>query len=369
MRTFLFAAVLASLVPATAAAQDGLPRATTIARQNQATNDAMEFLRFQAKKIKDPAIATATKDILENPAPTFMTLWPDAAARAQARQQLVDAGLLSADVTVDALFPPLKNALTAPAPFWVAPAGDPRHHHGYPGGLAVHTAFNLQAALDLARNYRQRYDVRLDPDLVIAGPTLHDAMKPWAFQWQEDGSITAQPSIADTGSHHIFGIAEALHRGMPNRLVVTIASAHDAPTGATAARVVGYLRAAAILARVDPVAKGLLVHEEGSGWALASLPPIEATVNHLADHDYVLTDPAAAAETAALDELAVAAMKKEGIAGYPARLNWMRHRIHAKVSGVRIYGWLVEGGPDRVAEELKKRSIPFIDKHDVPPTR
>ncbi|HVO29142.1 MAG TPA: metal-dependent phosphohydrolase [bacterium] len=367
MRTRLVALALllaaASSLPRAARAQDGLARAQALAKQSTDARDAMETLRFQAGKIQDPALKAAAKDLLENPAPTFMQAWPDAAAREKVRGALVEAKLLAPDVSVDLLFPPLANALKAPAPFDVAPAGDPQHHHGYPGGLAVHTAFNVQAALDLARNYRNRYGVVLDPDLVIAAPLLHDCMKPWAFQWKRDGTITAQPKIADTGSHHIFAIAEAIHRGLSPTFVVALASAHDTPTGDTAPRVVGYLRAAAILAGVDPVEKGILVRD-GEAWRLAALPPLEATVNHLSDHDYVLLDPAAALEADALDRLARDAAKKEGLVVDDARLRWMRHRIHQKISGVQIYAWLVDGGDERVAAELKKHAVPLLDKKD-----
>lgn len=364
MRFAAFAVAL-FLVPAAARAQEGLARADTLARQNQQAKDALAFVQFQAGKIHDPALKTATADLLANPAPTFMTAWPDAAAREDARKQLADAGLIAADVTAEALFPPLKNALKAPQAYLTAPAGTPDHHHGYPGGLAVHSAFNLQAALDLGRNYRGRYGVTLDPDLLIAAPILHDVMKSWAFQWKADGSITPQSTIAATGSHHVFGIAEALHRGLSPRFVVTLASAHDAPAGDTAARVVGYLRAAAILAKVDPIAGGLL-KKEGDAWSLASLPPIEATVNHLSDHDYVFTDPAAAIVAATLDRLGQSAAKTAVITADETRLRWMRHRVHTRLSGVQIYAWILDGGDDRVSEELTKRAIKLVDKNDLP---
>jgi hypothetical protein len=52
------------------------------------------------------------------------------------------AGLLDASTTVDALFPPLVDPRRAPQPFQTAPGGS--FHHDHPGGLAEHTAFNLE---------------------------------------------------------------------------------------------------------------------------------------------------------------------------------------------------------------------------------
>jgi hypothetical protein len=47
-------------------------------------------------------------------------------------------------------------------------------------------------------------------------------------------------------------------RGMPPELIVTMACAHNTPTGGAEYKVVNWLRAGAILAQVDPVAKGYL---------------------------------------------------------------------------------------------------------------
>src|SRR5207249_4877770 len=176
----------------------------------------------------------------------------------------------------------------------------PDHHHSYPGGLAVHEAFNLQSALDLEANFRARYAMEVDDDAVIAAPILHDAMKAWVLQWTADGSLTEQATIAGTPSHHVFGIAESLHRGMPAPLVLAQAAAHDPFAAMDPGPIARWLRAGALLARVDPVAAGLLT----SSGALALRPPIEAVIDHLSDHDYVLEDPAGAEVAAALARLA-----------------------------------------------------------------
>ena len=49
-----------------------------------------------------------------------------------------------------------------------------------------------------------------------------------------------------------------MKRGLPADFVITQASAHSAPTLGDEFMVVNWLRAAAILARIDPVAAGYL---------------------------------------------------------------------------------------------------------------
>jgi hypothetical protein len=58
--------------------------------------------------------------------------------------------------------------------------------------------------------------------------------------------------------------------------VITQASAHAAPTLGNEYKVVNWLRAAAIIARIDPAAKGYLVIDKTGHWRL---PPL----NHLWD--------------------------------------------------------------------------------------
>jgi hypothetical protein len=74
-----------------------------------------------------------------------------------------------------------------------------------------------------------------------------------------------------TGGHHIMSVAETMARGLPPILVITQAAAHSAPTLANEYKVVNWLRAAAILAQIDPMATGYLVID-GSGAAAACRP-------------------------------------------------------------------------------------------------
>jgi len=334
-------AMLASLVlagpwSAAAVAQEGNARAEAIAQASPGGKAALAFIESQIAQLRDPALRSAVKAMVANPAPTFMARWPDAAARARAHAALVKEGLLDpARVAPDALFPPLADPAKAPQSFLAAPGGVTGGHHSYPGGLAEHTAFNLQSALDLEANYRKRYGLTdLDHDLVIAAPILHDLMKAWCLQWKADGAELEQATIAGTASHHIFILAEAIHRGLSAELVVAVAAAHDPPHLAEE-KVVGFLRAAAILAGADPQQRRLV-----AGKALARGPSIEAEINHLADHDYVLSEPIERVVLDALGEVV-------GAPGMPAaERRWKVLEAQARVPALAIYAALrARGAP------------------------
>src|SRR5262249_50718384 len=131
--------------------------------------------------------------------------------------------------------------------------------------------------------------------------------------------------------------------------VVAVLSAHDAPTtvksNATQTgrqRLVNYLRAAAILARRDPVALGLLERHPDGNLDLTQHPPrIEAHITHLSHHDFLFSNDSMATMIAALNQLA----RQYGIDPDSApRFNVFRNLVFAQVSDMRLYGVLVVSG-------------------------
>src|SRR5688572_13797901 len=99
----------AGVVPIKAASSStsvgaGNVRAEQIAATSKPAKEAMAVLEKAAKSIRDPAIKRAVLDILAKPAPTFLS--ERLTDRAAQRQKLIDAALLDASVSVDALFPP-----------------------------------------------------------------------------------------------------------------------------------------------------------------------------------------------------------------------------------------------------------------------
>jgi hypothetical protein len=215
----------------------------------------------------------------------------------------------------------------------------------------VHETFNLISDLHFAAGYRRVYghtrgdglpeigreheptDVTLDEDLTIAAPIWHDWAKPLVFQWNADGTEFTElnfggtgsndawgaPGDSRTGGHHILGVAEAMKRGLLPELVIMQASAHAAPTSGNEYKVVNWLRAAAIIARIDPVARGFL-RVDGAGRlrlpqqrALGAIDLNEAgqtnwlfedVFHNLSDADFILTGPAVAVSEIVLRTLA-----------------------------------------------------------------
>ena len=341
---------------------DGNARAIALAKTNLNAKMSYDFCVASAKTIKDPALKKVTLDILENPAPTFIATYGPAEKEA-IRAKLLEAKLIDASVTVDALFPKIEDPLKAPQPFWAAPGSITRGHHDNPGGLAEHSAFNLQYALDLEKTYRGHYDIKtLDRDALIAAPILHDAMKPWILQWNDDGTIFSQPVIGGTSSHHIIGVAEILHRGLPGDFAVTLAAAHN-PPGTEPHMVIGFLRAASIYAGVDPIEKGLL-KKNGEAWELARLPSLEGTIHHLSDQEWVIGDPVSSNLEAALERLARADAKGKDLSA--TQIRWMANRVKSRLPPQRLYLPLREGGDAALAKALAKAKIPLIDPADAP---
>jgi hypothetical protein len=176
-------------------------------------------------------------------------------------------------------------------------------------------------------------DINIDQDVVLAAPIWHDWGKMMVFQWNADGTEFTElnfggtgtndafgaPGDSRTGGHHIISIAETMARGLSPLVVITQASAHSAPTLGNEFKVVNWLRAAAILAQIDPVAKGYLVEDGGQ----LHLPPlaalgsgtdlvaagqgnvlVEYQIHNLSDSDFVNSIPAVTTVQVLLAEVA-----------------------------------------------------------------
>jgi hypothetical protein len=285
MKTFrLFSAsilLLASFATGSAAATTPDEHAEAIARRSQRVVAHWHALQAEARKITDPRLRADFLMMLDRPSFKVMSARLD--AEAEITTQLKNHKLLDADFS-GPLFP--RHPAMA---FIAAPGGPWNGHHSFPGGLVYHTLTNLKLGLSYLRVYREVYQVNLDEDLIRQAALWHDSAKTVVLGWQEDGSLaSSEPVIAGTPSHHIWGIAEALYRGYSPRFVVTLASSHNPPSpGAEAEKVVGYLRAGALIAGKAFETAGLTA----DGQALALSPPLEGYVTHLDDHDYILMVP------------------------------------------------------------------------------
>jgi hypothetical protein len=332
----------------------GNARAEQIGSGSPLVRSAVELLERNAHEIDDATLRAATLDSFLNHGTCIrhranvtdaVKTQIIATLTAQGLVNPADGAAITGGVKAG-IFPPVVNDGTAcptlPLSFEATPGSNFGGHHSYPGGLAVHESFNDQSSINFADTYRGEYgsvdedhhhlpvtrgarrhgDVRIDQDAVLAAPIWHDWAKMMVFQWNADGTEFAELNFGGagtndnygaagdsrTGGHHIMSIAETMVRGLSPLLVITQASAHSAPTLGNEFKVVNWLRAAAIRAQIDPVAKGYLVTDSTGKLrlpplaALASgvdLPAngqtnllVEYQIHNLSDGDFVNSIPA-----------------------------------------------------------------------------
>ncbi|MDQ2946181.1 MAG: hypothetical protein M3Y27_09620 [Acidobacteriota bacterium] len=328
IRIFVLAG-LSCLLSAYAADQSkvgaGNSTAAGIADRSPLIKSARDLLEKQAGRVKDAKVRAATLDAISNP----NTCVTHRAGLNESKQtailkRLLDLGLL--DVSDDrtfpnglraGVFPPLIDDGSAcpklPQPFYSAPGSSFGGHHSYPGGLMLHEAFNEISALNFASGYRRVYgssnpdglpvvgpaeradengsDIFISQDIMIAAPIWHDWAKTFVFQWNSDGTEFQELNFGGddaikTGAHHILGIAEAIKRGLSPDFVITLASAHST----IEEKVVSWIRTAAVIAQVDPIASGYL--RRGSNNQLHAKLLVESALHNLSDSDFIFTGPA-----------------------------------------------------------------------------
>jgi hypothetical protein len=301
--------------------------AKNIAESSQRVRANYQALIREANLIKNPSYRQAALEILDRP--RFSVIEGRKAHDSEITAQLIQEGLYAPTVNPPALFPihdPM-DFIAAPASFW-------SQHHTYPGGLVDHTLTNLRIGLGIERSWSKDYGFgTLDLDLIRLAVIWHDSAKTMTIAWNDDG--TASPSegdpIANTGAHHIWGVAEALYRNMSPRFVVTLASAHNSALPPDKLQLLGYLRAGAIIAGKPYSAAGLA----NDGTDLVEPAPLESFLHHLSDHDFVAAQVSLPFIRAKLDKLT----SKKGIPDY-----WAEDRIFSDHGDIQLYQlFLVEG--------------------------
>ncbi|TDR80225.1 hypothetical protein [Paludibacterium purpuratum] len=409
--------------PATAADMPqpgaGNARAATLAHSSPLVMSAMDMLQERLKSLRSTTLRAELDELMHA---ERACIRHRAGLGEADKQRIVDA-LKAAGLVDEAegaafpgglmagIFPPVSQdgsrCPRMPQPFYAAPGGANGGHHSEPGGLPVHEAFNDLSALSLADNYDAVYGqlgpdglpivVRgrrtpsrgvnrgafvIDSDIVAAAPIWHDWAKTLVFQWNADGTEfpelnfggngktdnQGQEGNSKTGAHHILGLAEAMKRGMPPDFVVTVASAHAVPTYGGEYKVVNWLRAAAILAGIDPYARGYLRRD---ALGVPRLPAVRALgevdlnaapktqpnvlveyiLHNLSDADFNFTGPAAAAVGQVIDRLAPEYGHTPQDADY---LFAYRHPVLSYLSAERLFILYSNGGLDAVRKELNK---------------
>jgi hypothetical protein len=382
----------------------GNAAADQVAASSRRVQEAHAFLVASAKRIHDRALRTATLDLLENRGFCVSSrAGVDAAKQDQIIAKLLAAGLLNAadDATFPGglkagVFPAIADVGTPcphmPMSFDAAAGSSFTSHHGYPGGLPIHEANNLRAGLGLADGYRRNYEAVedshdsddeaegwmrspffIDNDVIIAAPIWHDWAKTMVFQWTAEGSEFKELNIGGTpangtatGGHHVISIAESIKRGLSPVFVIAQASAHSNPTLGNEFKVVAWIRAAAILAQVDPVAAGYLATDATGAFRLPPLRKLasgvnlnaagqtnllaEYTIHNLSDGDFTFSIPAAGDASVLIAQLAPRyGFDPTDVVTYNTRY---RNVVFANISEERLTILYGNGGLAAVSAEL-----------------
>ena len=330
----------------------GNAHAMRIAQRSPYVKTLYANVESLARTIASSALRDDVLGMLRNPAPHYAANAKTPQARLAVRDALASAGFVKPDLPVSAIFPPgtepeSPNVLQ---PFWSTPGSGQGSHHAYPGGLATHEYFNASMSDAFGKTYDSHYfggKPTVDRDTIIAAALYHDIMKTVVFQYRDDGSLFDEATIAGTGAHHILSGAQAIVHGRSPRFVTTLLSAHAAPSLGDETHVVDWCRAAAIVAGYDPVAYGL-VKADGSAFKLAADPvPLEAFINYLSDHDYVLSVHAAHVVTEHLN-------KRYAQWQPPATPDWYRHAVLAQSTAIALYDTLARRGESAFAAALQQ---------------
>ena len=327
-----------------------------VAKSSDLVQKAWDYLLKEINSLHDLSLREKVLGFYQNTVPTFMQLHQGRAAVSAVYKKLLQAGLVDPALTDEAhLFPPLKNLNTNPQPFFSAPGSGYGSHHAYPGGLATHTAVNVEITKSILETYAHIMDYEYGYDMTVAGQLLHDLAKPWVFQWNKDGSCLKEYTIAGTGAHHIFSIAEAIYRGMPADEIVAQACAHNHPgTPKDEEQVVAWIKAASILASVSPVQRGLLSED---GKRLPTPHKQAGYLVHLGDHDFVLSVPAAQQSVVVLKEVAAKdyGMTDKDLEG--EKFNTFRNYIASQYSFMHIHQAMSEADPYFAVKAIAKKVV------------
>ena len=338
-------------------ALSNLPKAPVeVAKSSELVQKAWDYLLSEINSLHDLALREKVFSFYQNTVPTFMEQHQGSANISKVYKMLLQEHLVDPALTDEAhLFPPLKDLNINPQPFFSAPGSGYGSHHAYPGGLATHTAVNVEITKSILTIYSHIMDYEYGYDMAVAGQLLHDLAKPWVFQWNKDGSCMKEYSIAGTGAHHIFSIAEAIYRGMPADEVVAQACAHNHPgTPKDEELVVGWIKAASILACVDPIERGLL---DKDGKRLPTPHKQSGYLVHLGDHDFVLSVPAAQQSVIALKEVAAKdyGMNDKELEG--EKFNIFRNYIASQYSFMHIHQAMSEADPYLAVKAIAKKVV------------
>jgi hypothetical protein len=340
--------------------------AEQMAKASRLVTSAYNELLQVASSLEDPAYRRLMTECIASPKVTFLDLYPTAEDRQAIFAEMVKLGFFNSSDSADEVFP--ANPRT-PQTYLTAPSSHNDFYNAHPGGLAVTVAYNVRMAEAYTANYRQMFGLPINRDLPSAALCIHEYPKVWLYQWQADGSWSEEPRTVydDTWhAHCIYVTAELLHRRFDSRLVMAMAAAHQ--LSALNARMDGkkvicdwvglervahFIKAAGVLAQVDPVDYGLL--ERRNGKVVLATQPAEQWITHLADMNWPYTMGAAHLYTYPL--LQQVAVDDLGLSGKDlgARpFNQLKNYVWSQIGQITLYEVLVREGQEAARMVIKR---------------
>ena len=213
------------------------------------------------------------------------------------------------------------------------------------------------------------FGLPINRDLPAASLCVHEYPKVWLYQWLDDGSWLEEPRTVydDTWhAHCIYVTAELMYRRFDSRIVMAMAAAHqlsllDASMDGRNVvcnwlghgRVAHFIKAAAIMAQVDPVDYGLL--ERKNGEMVLAPVPAEQWVTHLADMNWPYTMGAAHLYTwplltqIAADDYGIS---EKDLTGRP--FNQLKNYVWSQLGQIPLYEILVREGFEAARRTVRR---------------
>jgi hypothetical protein len=327
-----------------------------MARSSRLVSGIYNELLQTAASLEDPGYRRLMTECIADPSVTFLEMYPSDADRRRLFDEMVRLGFFNPEDDPDYVWP---RGHLDPQTYLTAPSSHNDFYNAHPGGLAVTVAYNIRMADAYTQNYRQVYGVPANRDLPVAALLVHEYPKVWLYQWQDDGSWLEEPRTVydDTWhAHCIYVTAELMHRRFDARIVMAMAAAHqlsalDARMDGRKVvanwvgleRVAHFIKAAAVMAQVDPVDYGLL--ERRNGDVVLAPQPAEQWVTHLADMNWPYAMGAAHLFTwpmlkqIAADDLGIAGSDLDG-----RPFNQLKNYVWSQLGQIALYEILVREG-------------------------
>ncbi|RLG04530.1 MAG: hypothetical protein DRN61_02915 [Thaumarchaeota archaeon] len=222
--------------------------------KDAAVKRAFERLLFEVSKIERRELKEKVKELLLNPAPTFMERYLSQDAKDNLQKKLVKAGFIEPE---GVLFLPPTDEPGIPLQSFCSAPGSRCRHHCYPGGLSVHTALAVAVGTNLASAYEDIYEIEVNKDALVAAVSLHDVSKSFVLLWGKGGALLPEGRIAGTWAHHVYTLAELFHREFDPFVIEMAACTHENPCKREDI-IIAFIRAAALIAEIDPIKYGVL---------------------------------------------------------------------------------------------------------------